>query len=415
MVKIRIFLVAVFAALLSGCVSAPDSEGWGYSQKKEFLTILETDKYVSICNQQELYENVKKSKNSKLMTKMLVAYTNNLANSCIDLKSFKASQEIKKENKIDTYYAINHQVVSKSNIIMKLRSRQTIEEILKPYVPQSDQFFKLSQAYSALKVENNTSANVLHKIRLNIERTKLMEPIIDANYALINIPEFTVRIVEGNNTALQFAVIVGKPHMQTPIFSEQLQYVTINPQWGVPDSIARNEIIPNMLKKPNYLARKNMVIRKSYDLSSPEVNQDDVDWTPYIGGEEEVPYKFIEIPSNRNALGRVKFIFPNKHAVYMHDTQSKRLFKRQKRAFSHGCIRLEKPVSLLRHITTYYTNQNNETVKKWYDSLKTHHLKINKRLMVHTAYLTSYMNKSGKILMFNDVYGFDKSQKLNFE
>ena len=410
--KIRVLVAIAFAVLLSGCVGMPDAEGWRSGQKSEFMEILEKDKYASICNQQALYTKVKQSRDSKLMSKLLVAYTENLANGCIDLQSFEAIQEAKREEKIKTHYEVYRQKVTKSDIMRKLRAGWSIEKILKPYVPEYDQFFDLMRRYDLLKADNNTSN--LHKIRLNIERVKLMKPGLGRDYVLINIPEYLIRIIKDKKTVLAMAVVVGKRHMQTPVFSADLQYVTLNPQWGVPDSIARNEIIPAMLKDPGYLTQKNMVIRRSYDLNSEKVSRDSVDWEPYVGGKGDVPYKFIEIPSERNGLGRVKFIFPNRHSVYMHDTQSKYLFKRKVRTYSHGCVRLEKPVAMLKYISKNYTSQSDEQVKEWYDSLKTHHLGLNKRLPVHTAYLTTYVDECGNLLIFDDIYGFDKSQKLNF-
>lgn len=413
-----LILSGVSAIVLSGCgVETPDAEGWRQAQKEEFLVILKTDKYASICNQQALYEKVKESENSKLMSKLLVSYARNLANGCIDLESFNASQEQRVEEKIATYYETYLQEVKASDIMRKLKAGESIEEILKPYVPEYAQFFDLQKRYRLLGGDKNTSKKTLRKIRLNIERLKLMKPGLGDTYALVNVPEYTVRVIENNQTAMAMAVVVGQRKMQTPIFSADLQYVTMNPQWGVPDSIARKEVIPKLLKDPNYLASHNMVIRKSYDLNTPEIDQDSVDWEAYLVEEQnltEMTYKFIEVPSKKNGLGRVKFIFPNKHSVYMHDTQAKNLFKRKVRTFSHGCVRLEKPIAMLEHISKNYTNKSNEEVKEWYDSLETHHMGLTKKLPVHTAYLTTYVDECGDLLVFNDIYGFDKSQKLNF-
>jgi murein L,D-transpeptidase YcbB/YkuD len=156
------------------------------------------------------------------------------------------------------------------------------------------------------------------------------------------------------------------------------------------------------------------VIRKDYNLNSPALSFNSVNPRAYVGGKGYVPFKFIEIPSNKNALGRVKFIFPNHHSVYMHDTPAKSLFKRKTRAYSHGCVRLHKPKDMLEFISKNYTAHDYEDVTAKYDSKKTHYLKITKRLPVHTAYLTTYVDESGKLLSFSDVYGYDKSQQLNF-
>ena len=306
------------------------------------------------------------------------------------------------------------QKVDKKQVLAQIKAGQSIETILKPYVPTTEQFPKLVKTYNTLKNKEGVTPKELRTIRLNIERTKIMRPDLGEDYALVNIPEFKVRIKKGDQTTLKFGVIVGKKNLQTPIFAEPMQYITLNPQWGVPDSIARNEIIPKLLKDPKYLARNNMVIRRDYNLESKDVALSDLDLAAYKGGKGEVPFKFIERPSERNVLGRIKFIFPNRHSVYMHDTQAKSLFKRQVRTFSHGCVRLEKPNDMLIHIAKNFTNETKESIIEKYSSLKTYHVSLKKKLMVHTAYLTSYVDTNGKLLMFNDIYGFDRDQKLIF-
>lgn len=392
--------------VLSGCVGTPDAEGWRSSQKNEFLKILETDKYASICNQQALYETVKESENSKLMSKLLLAYTNNLANGCI----IDPSLTVKKEGeKTVIGYGTYPQKVSDSDIKMKLKAGQSIEKILKPYVPEYRQFNALIAQY---KVTQDPEAK--HIIRLNIERVKLMKPGLGDTYALVNIPEYEIRVIEDDNTSVKMRVIVGTKKNKTPIFSENLQYITLNPAWNVPDSIARNEIIPDTLKDPGYLKKHRLVIRKDYNLKSPALSFNSVNARAYKGGKGPVPFKFIEIPSDKNALGRVKFIFPNHHSVYMHDTPTKYLFKRKKRSYSHGCVRLEKPKYMLEYISKNYTAHEYEDVQEKYDSYKTHYLKVVKPLPVHTAYLTTYVDQSGKLLVFPDIYGYNKTHKLNF-
>jgi len=403
--KIRVLLAVLFAVILSGCVGTPDSEGWRSSQKSEFLKILETDKYMSICNQQALYQKVKETENSQLMTKLLVTYTKNLANGCI----IDASQKVKVGEKTVSRYGTYTQNVNDSDIKMKLRAGQSIEKILKPYVPEYKQFNELITKYNLAK-----DPEAKRKIRLNIERIKLLKPGLGKTYALVNIPEYKIRVIENDKTSVDMKVIVGTKKNPTPIFSENLQYITLNPAWNVPNSIARNEIIPKTLKNPGYLKKHRLVIRKDYNLKSPALSFNSVNPSAYVGGKGPVPFKFIEVPSDRNALGRVKFIFPNHHSVYMHDTPTKHLFKRKTRTFSHGCVRLGNPKYMLEYISKNYTAHDYEDVKVKYDSYKTHYLKINKHLPVHTAYLTTYVDDGGKLLAFADPYGFDKSQKLNF-
>ena len=315
---------------------------------------------------------------------------------------------MKKDEKIIIGYGTYPQKVSDSDIKRKLKSGESIEKILKPYVPEYRQFNALITQYNARKKAGSTPPELLHDIRLNIERVKLMKPGLGDTYALVNIPEYEIRVIEDDKTSVKMRVIVGTRKNKTPIFSENLRYITLNPTWNVPDSIARNEIIPDTLKDPGYLKKHRLVIRKDYNLKSPALSFNSVNARAYKGGKGPVPFKFIEIPSDKNALGRVKFIFPNHHSVYMHDTPTKHLFKRKKRSYSHGCIRLQKPKYMLEYISKNYTAHDYEDVQKKYDSYKTHYLKIVKPLPVHTAYLTTYVDQSDKFLVFPDIYSYNK-------
>ena len=415
--KMKIILAIALSMLLSGCINlfGPDKEGWKSVQKREFLSILERDDYMSLCNQKRLYKEVQNSRDSVLMTKLLTAYANNLANSCIDLKRFAASQRAKKAQKIDTHFS-TYQEKKISSVMLqnKLRAGMSIQNILRPYVPTSPQFLLLRDQYRGHKA--TASKKQLKRLRLNIERSKLMNPKLGTHYALVNIPEYKVRMIENGKTALSFAVIVGKTNMQTPVFSENLKYVVINPQWNVPDSIMRKSYIPKIKANPGWVAYKGMEIHRSYDLSTPKINPASVDWSKYPKeGKGHIPYKLIQVPSLKNGLGRVKFIFPNRYAVYMHDTQNKSLFKRKTRAFSHGCVRLGKPMTLLHHIAKNYTRASLSDVNTWYKSLKTKYLNLSKPLQVHIVYFTAYVDGAGKLHQSPDIYGFDKSQHLNFK
>ncbi len=144
---------------------------------------------------------------------------------------------------------------------------------------------------------------------MNIERIKLMKPGLGNTYALVNIPEYEIRVIEDDKTSVKMRVIVGTKKNKTPIFSENLEYITLNPAWNVPDSIARNEIIPDTLKDPGYLKKHRLVIRKDYNLKSPALSFNSVNARAYKGGKGPVPFKFIEVPSDKNALGRVNLSF----------------------------------------------------------------------------------------------------------
>ena len=419
--KIVSSIVWISAALWIGGCGGPDKAGWYDDQKKDFLEILKEDCYVSVCGDDALVKKIEKSGDSHLMSRMLLRYVHHLANGCIDIERFKKLQESRQSDDFKSDYTFYEQKVDDRKILNALRAGADIDTILEPYVPPYREFERLGELYrrATRAAERGTpilSHEALHSVRLNIERVKLMKPVVGLrSYVLVNIPEFKVRVIEENKTVLSMPVIVGKRRLQTPIFGEFMQEIVVNPQWNVPDSIARKEVIPKLLKDPNYLKRSRLVIRKDYRLDSSEVSFDPVVAQTCLECNTTIPFKFIEPPSKRNCLGRVKFLFPNRFAVYMHDTQTKYLFKRKVRTFSHGCVRLSSPNKMLRYIVDRYTDTSWEALKPIYESLKTYEIPVTKPLLVHTAYLTAYVDDAGKLKRFKDIYGYDKIQRLNFK
>lgn len=402
------------AMFVGGCASPGlYKEGWNGSQEEELLHILKTDKYASMCGLESTYKRYLKTREPLLLTKLMIGYTKNLANSCIDLDSFKSSQRRKVARKVKTYYEMDIQNVSEQTIRSEFKSGKSIEEILAPYIPTSPQFNRLLGYYQAMKASGNTRK--LRKVKLNIERTKLMKPFDWKTYVLINVPEYKIRMFEDGNRTIRFPVIVGKTRWQTPIFSSQLKYIVLNPAWHVPDNIAKADIIPKIVRNSNYLRNKGMVVRKDYNIGSRAVDSAKINWKLYLTKKykkKALPYKIIERSSSRNALGNVKFVFPNRFSVYMHDTQSKSLFRRSKRAYSHGCIRLSQPKKLLKQISSKYTSIPFETVTSRSKSKKTNYVNLKQKIDVRITYFTAYVSENGTLKTFSDIYGFDGSQRM---
>ena len=160
-----------------------------------------------------------------------------------------------------------------------------------------------------------------------MERWRWLPADLGQRHIMVNVPEFRLQVVEGGNVVHQSRVIVGKEQSQTPIFSENMKYLVVNPSWTIPPSIMKKEILPGLRTDPYYAARKGYkVIRRGNRISVQQP------------------------PGERNALGFVKFMFPNQHAVYLHDTPNRNLFSAGKRAFSHGCVRVDKPFELAEEI-----------------------------------------------------------------
>ncbi|NKQ40198.1 MAG: L,D-transpeptidase family protein [Sulfurovum sp.] len=414
--KYKILWAIIATFFLGGCVVTDpylSKSGWKYSQQSELLEILKTDKYASLCELRPIYEKYLQNKNPKLFNKLLVGYVQNLANSCISVSSFKASQRAKKAGKTKTHYEIQMQSAKASSIMLQLQSGKSIEDILKPYIPTSPQFNRLLLYYHSMR--SGGDSKQLQKVKLNIERTKLMKPSSWSTFVLINVPEYKFRLFEMGGKKMEFAVVVGNKKWQTPIFTSTLKYVVLNPTWNVPDNIARDELIPKIIRNPNILKRKNMVVRKDYNINSPHVDPRSVNWKLYLTKaykKKNLPHKLIQKSSGRNALGTVKFMFPNRFAVYMHDTQAKSLFKKKHRAYSHGCIRLSKPQKLLKHVSNNYTSHGFDTINKRSNTKKTNYINLKQHIPVKIVYLTAYVDEGGTLKFFNDVYGFDSSQKL---
>ena len=409
---IQIVTIALALFFINGCNGVGGlGSNWSDAQKEEFLQILNEDSYSSVCNLQDEIAQYKKSKDDKILSDLLVKYAQNLANGCIDQDYFQQVLSQKRANNIKTYYKFYNEYVSSSEIENKLKKGSTIKEILAPYVPEFDQFEKLIQAYNA-----TSDPTLKYKIKINIERVKLLNPDGWNTFVLINVPEYKFRFFRDKQKLLEFKVVVGRPTWQTPIFSAKLKYITVNPTWNVPDNIARKEEIPRIIKDPSYLRRHNMVVKRDYAPDSPTIDPRKINWKEYLKPEwehKELPYKIIQLSSSRNALGRVKFMFPNQFSVYMHDTNMKKLFAYEQRAFSHGCIRLEKPLTFLGYLASSYTKQKFDEVGSILKTKETKYIGLNEYIPVHIVYLTAFVKDDGMVHFFNDIYGFDKITRLN--
>jgi len=408
MIKTKVLPALVLAVAITGCVGTPgvmSKPHFSGSQKAELESVLANDKYASMCRLGSRYSGYLKSRKDADLVNILVEYARNLENSCIDLDGFETAQNARESSGVKAYFKIDRKSVSRSRIVAALNSGASIDNILAQYIPNNPQFQKLLSQWHATGNSNN-------KIRLNLERTKIMPDIDQSTYVLINVPEFKFRLFENGAKSMEFAVVTGKPNWQTPIFHSTMKYIVLNPAWNVPDSIAKREIIPAIIKNPGYLKSHNMVVRRDYNIDSAPVDPSSVNWKKYLTPEYKnkyLPYKIIEKASDANALGTVKFMFPNRFSVYMHDTQSKRLFSRSSRAFSHGCVRLSKPQQLLEHISNNYTSTPYSVAK---EKAKTANIKLNHYIPVYIEYLTSYVTDGGMLVSRPDIYGYDSIQKL---
>lgn len=399
--------------LLAGCTGPHlgDANGWSDAQKREFERILSTDAYASRCQLTPLYQSYLKTHDTALLSRILVGYAENLANSCIDIPAYKKIEKERNKHGIRSHFSFHTQRVSASTVLSALRSGETVEEILSPYLPKTPEFARLLTYY-----RNGAATGAgARKLFMSLQRAKVMSDEGWESYFLVNVPEFKVRFFENGQLRFSIPVIVGKKKWQTPIFSAQMKYVVLNPTWNVPDNIARAEEIPNLLRHKNYFKRKHMIVLRDYTIDSTRVDPRTVPWRKYLRPEwkkRELPFKLIQLPGPGNALGRVKFMFPNPYSVYMHDTNRKSLFRHSMRAFSHGCIRLAKPMLMLEYLATHgYLADDWPTIRQKLATMKLQTVSLRTPLPVHVAYFTAYADDLG-LHFFPDIYGYDTIMPL---
>ncbi len=256
---------------------------------------------------------------------------------------------------------------------------------------------------------NRPIKKIIEKISLNLDRIKWLNQRGQKRHIIINIPAYTLYFEANKKLIKTMRVIVGKKRNPTPIFSNTVKSIVLNPKWNIPKSIVQKEMIPKLMKNPNAMAKRGIEIRSSWTANAKKVNPKSIDWGKYRYSKS-VPFHFAQVSGSRNALGKVKFLFPNRFSVYMHDTPNKRLFRRNKRAFSHGCIRLSKPRELLKTFASFNTSINYRASQKILKGKKRTFLALNNKVPVDVVYLTAFVDYDGILQFRHDVYGYDRMQ-----
>ena len=257
-----------------------------------------------------------------------------------------------------------------------------------------------SQTLAAMNVPLDAR---MRQVALNLQRWRWMPDDLGARHFLINIPYFHVIAREQGKPVMDIRVVVGKVGNNTPLFSDEMESVVFSPYWNIPDSIAQGETLPAIAKDPAYLARQNIEIVRT---SGGVVNPSEVDWSD---PEALKGFAFRQRPGSGNALGHVKFLFPNSHNVYLHDTPADNLFGKPTRAFSHGCIRVEEPEQLAKYVLRDYPEWDEASIGEAMHSGVEKHLKLKEKIPVHIVYFTAWVDENGGLHFQPDIYGYDQS------
>ena len=236
------------------------------------------------------------------------------------------------------------------------------------------------------------------ELLVNMEQWRWMPTDLGATHIAVNIPEFTIRLVKNGSVVHAERVVTGLVTNQTPVFSDMLKTVVLLPDWVLPESIKVKEAIPSLLGQGNMFWSNGLKIKKGNTPVDPR----SVDW--YSANQKL--YTFYQPPGDQNVLGQVKFLFPNKHAVYFHDTPSKHLFRNSERAFSHGCIRVRNPVRLAELVLEHDKGWSAEKVRELLESgPEDNRVALDNPIPVHVTYFTVTQDENGKLRSLRDVYG----------
>ncbi|RLB67584.1 MAG: hypothetical protein DRH08_03300 [Deltaproteobacteria bacterium] len=260
-----------------------------------------------------------------------------------------------------------------------------------------------------LAVLNVSVAERIVQIIINMERYRWLKRFKDDRLVIVNIAGFRALAGKPGKFDLNMRVIVGKTYHATPVFSDSIKYIEFNPFWNLPASIARSSTLPKLKKDPLYLQKNNMRIFQGWDEDAPELDSTTMDWSN-ISAKDMNRYRVRQDPGPNNALGTLKIMFPNKYSVYLHDTPAHGLFKQDRRAFSHGCIRMSKPAEMAAWVLGgEEKGWNLERIDEIIKSQKRQVVNLEEPMPVYILYRTAFVNSENNMLYFyEDIYGRDK-------
>ena len=240
----------------------------------------------------------------------------------------------------------------------------------------------------------------IRQLELNLDRWRLMPKVMPANHIWVNVPEYQLRLQIEREEILDMRVIVGKRRSPTVMMHDQLDHIVFNPYWYPTRNISVGEILPKVKADPSYLTKKSFeVLQGKKPIAASQIDWDSVT-------AKNFKYRFRQRPGRNNSLGEVKFMFPNRYSIYLHDTNVKSLFNKPQRAFSHGCVRLQKPDALAAAVLAWDRGWNHKNVARAMTGNKQKHIKLKQTLPVYLVYFTASVDND-RVYFHPDIYGHD--------
>jgi len=295
----------------------------------------------------------------------------------------------------------------------ELFAKTGVKELALPYNENLQQAIIRFQKQHSLDTDGKVGKNTLNalnlsvadridQIRLNLERLRWVMHELDDKFILVDIPGFKVILINNGKFEWQGKIQVGRAYTATPIFKGKLKYLEFNPTWTIPPGIIKRSILPGLKKDSDYLAKKGFLL---LDLKGKELNPKSIDWNAIKG----FPYMVRQPAGKNNALGLVKFIFPNSHFVFLHDTNHRELFDRNTRTFSAGCIRVENPFEFATHLLEKTPGWNRKNIDELVASGETKRINPKDSIDVLITYTTVGVDQHDNVVFKQDIYNRDKA------
>lgn len=309
---------------------------------------------------------------------------------------------------------VKKRLIQTRDLYNKNNINDIFDEELKQALYTYKERFKLPQNGLIDKITvyymNKPTHTQIESIITNLDKLRVFPNSFPKEYIRVNLADFSTDYMKYGKSILHMSTVVGRDVRPTPIFSSYMKYLVINPTWNIPENLVRRDLTIALSEEPDYLINHNIHVFKGWSSKKDITATFTPDMLlPYQDiNKGHIPYRFVQYPGDDNALGRIKFMFPNKYSVYLHDTDNKSLFQRRYLVYSSGCMRLEKPFRLLDVLESfnYITPHNISIIDKYRDTLETKQINFTKKLPVHTTYFTVF-KKDGLTYFRKDIYGYD--------
>jgi murein L,D-transpeptidase YcbB/YkuD len=299
-------------------------------------------------------------------------------------------------NRLSGYHDLPRKTVDLVDALAKIAQSTDVAAYVDSFNPDNPQFRVLAAELARQSGEDSQGKTT--KVRLALEQLRWLPRELGTRYVFLNQPAFEVSYINGAGTPLTMRAIIGKRNAQTYFFIDRIKEITFNPYWNVPRSIVINEMLPKLWRNPSYLDRLGYEVSNS---RGREVASSAVDWAAVA--TQQIGINVRQPPGRGNALGRLKIDFPNKHAIYMHDTNQKQLFAREQRALSHGCVRLEHP----NEMAAALLGTRVADVERKIATGDTRTERVSGDIPVYLAYFTAWPDAHGNVRYYKDIYDRD--------